>query len=80
MLFSFWESGDEKGGADLEEMISMLFDFQQYEKNADLQEVIDAVHIRYTVRHLTDEEAEFVAAAGTPDTGFKRKCPKDEWT
>lgn len=63
----------------LEQKISMLFDFHRFEKNADLQEVIDAVHRRYTARKLTDDEAEFVAAAGTTDTAFKRKCPKDEW-
>ena len=63
----------------LEKKISMLFDFQKFEKNADLQEVIDAVHRRYTARKLTDDEAEYVAAAGMPDTGLKRQNPKDEW-
>lgn len=63
----------------MEKKISMLFDFQRFEKNADLQAVIDAVHARYTARELTDDEAEYVAAAGTPDTALIRKHPKDEW-
>ena len=63
----------------LEKKISMLFDFQKFEKNADLQSVIDAVHARYTARKLSDDEAELVAAAGMPDTAFKRKQPKEEW-
>ena len=56
----------------------MLFDFQKFEKNADLQAVIDAVHARYAARKLSDEEAECVAAAGTPDAALKRKHLKDE--
>ena len=63
----------------MEKKISMLFDFQKFEKNADLQAVIDAVHARYAARKLTDDEAEYVAAAGTPDAALKRKHPEDEW-
>ncbi len=63
----------------MEKKISMLFDLQRFENNADLQEVIDAVHRRYTARKLTDDEVECVAAAGMPDTGLKRPRPKDEW-
>ena len=62
----------------MEKKISMLFDFQRFEKNADLQAVIDAVHARYAARKLSDEEAECVAAAGTPDAALKRKHLKDE--
>ena len=63
----------------LEKKISLLFDFQKFEKNADLQAVIDEVHSRYTARELTDDEAEYVAAAGVPDTAFRKSQPKDEW-
>ena len=63
----------------MEKKISMLFDFQKFEKNADLQAVIDAVHARYAARKLTDDEAEYVAAAGTPDAVLKTKHPKDDW-
>ncbi len=63
----------------MEKKISILFDFQKYDKNADLQAVIDAVHARYTARKLTDDEAEFVAAAGMPEMALNKKRPKDEW-
>ena len=63
----------------MEEKLRRLFDFQRFEKNADLQSVIDAVHARYAGRKLSDDEAELVAAAGTPDTAFRRKQPKEEW-
>ena len=63
----------------MEKKISILFDFQKFEKNADLQAVIDAVHSRYTARKLTDDEAEYVAAAGMPDMACKRSQPKEEW-
>ena len=50
----------------MEEKISLLFDFQLYEENEDLQSVINAVHSRYGSRQLSDDEAELVAAAGRP--------------
>lgn len=63
----------------LEKKISLLFDFQKFEKNAELQAVIDAVHARYSARKLSDDEAEWVAAAGTPGTSLLTNQPKDEW-
>ncbi len=59
----------------MEKKLRALFDYQKFEKNADLQSVIDSVHARYssTARMLTDDEADLVAAAGMPDTGLKRK-------
>ncbi len=62
----------------METKLSVLFDFQRFEKNADLQAVIDAVHARYTARKLTDEEAELVTAAGTPEAALQRKRPEDD--
>ena len=61
----------------LEKKISLLFDFQKFEKNKDLQAVIYAVHARYTARKLTDDEAELVAAAGRPEAALKHKDPKE---
>ncbi|MBQ6960457.1 MAG: hypothetical protein IJP78_05725 [Clostridia bacterium] len=63
----------------MEKKLGLLFDFQKYEKNADLQAVVDAVHSRYTARKLTDDEAEWVAAAGTPESSLKRTRPEDKW-
>ena len=61
----------------MEEKISLLFDFQSYEENEDLQSVIDAVHARYASRQLSDDEAELVAAAGRPEAAFKHKNPNE---
>ena len=63
----------------MEKKISLLFDFQKFEKNAELQAVIDAVHARYSARKLTDDEAEWVAAAGTPETSLLNTQQKDKW-
>ncbi len=63
----------------MEKAISVLFDYQRFDKNADLQAVIDAVHARYAARKLSDDEAELVAAAGMPDTAFKKNQPEDKW-
>ena len=63
----------------MEKKISLLFDFQKFEKNKDLQAVIDAVHARYSARKLTDDEAELVAAAGTPEAALKRTRPEEKW-
>ena len=63
----------------MEEVISLLFDFQSFEENEDLQSVIDAVHSRYVSRQLNDDEAELVAAAGRPEAAIKPKDPKDSY-
>ena len=44
--------------------LSMLFDYQRFEKNARLQKVIDEAHRRIEARELTDDELDQVAAAG----------------
>ena len=63
----------------MEKKISMLFDYQKFDKNADLQAVINAVHARYNARKLTDDEAELVAAAGMPNTALKKNEPQGDW-
>ena len=49
-----------------ENMLMNLFDFQKFEGNAGLEEVIGEVHARYAARELSLEEAGMVWAAGTP--------------
>ena len=68
---------ERKGGAvnHLENRIRTLFEYQSFEPNAELQEVIDAVHARYASRMLSDDEADWVAAAGMPETAGKRRDP-----
>lgn len=56
--------------------LARLFDYQKYEPNSELAEVISDVESRYhgARKALSDDELEFVAAAGNPDA-----CPrKDE--
>ena len=50
----------------MEKTLKSLFDFQKFEGNADLRQVIDSVHARHSVRELSLDEMEWVAAAGTP--------------
>ncbi len=51
-----------------EKELFRAFDYQRFAGNAKLQAVIDAAHRRQAVRELTDEELDFVAAAGVPET------------
>ena len=64
----------------LEEKLRLLFDFQKFEKNAELQAVIDAAHARHVARPLSDDEVESVAAAGMPGATKKKKDPREDWT
>lgn len=59
----------------MENKLSLLMDYQKYENDPDLQAVIDAVHARYTARKLSDEEADYIAAAGLPEMALKRDQP-----
>lgn len=61
----------------LEKKLKALFERQKFEKNSDLQAVIDAVHARYRVRQLTEEESSLVTAAGTP--GAEHEQNKKPW-
>ena len=51
----------------MEGRLKALMDFQKYEGNADLQQIIDSVHSRYAVQELNLDEMEWVAAAGNPN-------------
>ena len=62
----------------MEKKLSLLFDYQKFEKNAALQSVIDDVHARYPSRRLSDEEADQVAAAGLPGAAYPRKKPRED--
>ena len=53
--------------------LGQLFDFQKFEGNRELQQVIDSVHARYAVRELGFDELETVSAAGTPDLPDDKK-------
>ena len=59
----------------MEKKLSLLFDYQKFVNNKDLQHVIDAVHARHSGRMLSDEEVELVAAAGVPGMTSNQKTP-----
>ena len=68
----------EEQSLDFEEKLSLLFDYQTFDGNADLQAVIDAVHSRNGAQALSDDEAELVAAAGMPGTEQNKQLPWKE--
>ncbi len=43
--------------------LTRLFDFQRYEENRDLQQVIDETHARYATRELSMEDLSLANAA-----------------
>ena len=57
----------------MESKLKQLFDFQKFEGNSELQQVIDSVHARYAVRELSLDDMEFVAAAGVPEIPDRTK-------
>ena len=57
----------------MERKLRQLFDFQKFQGNRELQQVIDSVHSRYAVRELSMDDMETVAAAGTPELHDKEK-------
>ena len=57
----------------MEKTLKSLFDFQKFEGNPALQQVIDSVHAKYAVRELSFDEMEMVSAAGTPELPEKGK-------
>ena len=50
----------------MEKKLFRLFDYQKFESNKDLQQIIDSTHTRNRVRELTLEDMEWVNAAGEP--------------
>ena len=59
----------------MESKLKKLFDFQKFEDNADLRQVIASVHARYSgnVTKLSLDDLEWVNAAGDPDMGMMNK-------
>ena len=63
----------------MDKKLSLLFDYQKFEGNVELQSVIDKVNARFSSsRRLSDDEADLVAAAGLPGTALPRKKPRDK--
>ena len=51
----------------MEKKLMQLFDYQRFEGNSDLQQMIDSVHARYAARELNLNDLEMVSAAGNPE-------------
>ena len=60
----------------MESKLKALFDYQKFEGNTDLQQVIDSVQDRYQLRELSLDEMEWVAAAGTTEPKNKKESGK----
>ena len=50
----------------MEKKLKTMFDYQKFENNSALQQVINSVHSRWSTRELSMDEMEWVSAAGTP--------------
>ena len=65
----------------MEQTLKHLLDFQKFEGNAELQQIINSTHSRYAVRELSMDEMDWVNAAGIPETipeDKNRKAGPDE--
>lgn len=52
----------------MEKLLTQLFDFQRFEREPELQRVIDSAHARRRPQKLELDDVELVAAAGSPYT------------
>ena len=50
----------------MEKKLFRLFDYQKFERNVELQQMIDETHARCRTRALSLDEMEWVNAAGEP--------------
>ena len=62
----------------MEKKLSRLFDFQRFEGNASLQQVIDDVHSRYALKELDLDDMEWVSAAGSIDNPENKRRKLEE--
>lgn len=62
----------------MEKILTGCFEYQKFEKNPELQAVIDSVHARWSARELNLDEMECVAAAGNPEPRQARKKPENK--
>ncbi len=60
----------------IDKTIDLLFDYQTFIENPELQSIIDRVNARFPSRMLSDDEADLVAAAGLPGMTLLRNKPQ----
>ena len=63
----------------MERVLTKLFDYQKFEKNADLGRLIDSVHSRYAIRELSMDDMELINAAGVPHVPVKDSEEDLKW-
>ncbi len=61
----------------MENTLKRLFDFQRFDRNEDLQRVIDSVHAKYAARELSMDEMSGVNAAGNPELDLLKKKDRE---
>lgn len=60
----------------IESKLAQAFDLHRFAPNPRLQRVVDRAHARMAARELSDEELEFVAAAGPIDEAKRPEDPQ----
>ena len=60
----------------MEGRLRRLFDYQRFESNPELQQMIDAAHMRYKSRELSLDDLEMVSAAGIPESAWGKTPDK----
>ncbi len=60
----------------IDKTIDLLFDYQTFARNEELQNIIDRISTRFPSRMLSDDEADLVAAAGTSGMALLRNKPR----
>ena len=60
----------------MERILKGLFEYQKFEGNPELQQVIGSVHARYAARKLDPGDMETIAAAGIPGSPGAGTCGK----
>lgn len=63
---------------EIDKKLSLLFDYQEFEQNPELQRIIDSVAARFSKRRLSDDEADLIAAAGRPEMSLRKKPQNKE--
>ena len=62
----------------MEKKLFRLFDYQKFEENKDLQQIIDTAHARTRARELTLDDMEWVNAAGYGNELEKKRLKLEE--
>ena len=62
----------------MEKKLFRLFDYQKFEENPDLRQIIDSTHARCRVKALSLDDMEWVNAAGYGNELEKKRLKLEE--